>query len=359
MDPQSPQDPRNPPAPERPRRAVVAPWSQTFGERGTAPPLLWDGGVGTALLQRGLDLTREPPEAWLLRHPEVVSAIHAEFAAAGADVLQTNSFGLIRIYAGPVPWPADLGPRPELAALVEACVRLARQGAEAAAIPASPITPSAPSDALDSAGKLACPANLTAPPPALPPEVIGCLGPSGRAEHAPESLAALYEQAAAAFVAAGVSTLHLETCLEPQELKLALAAIASAAPALTLLVSLTLSMGQSGPETPLGIPLARMLRELEHSPQPLAAVGINCSQPARRLHAAVAALAEWSDGRLPILVQPQVGEPAPDCRFPKKPETPDRFAHDLLRLRSEGAAALGGCCGATPDHIRALRHALL
>lgn len=316
-------------------RSVVADWSRAFGERGTGRLMLWDGGVGTALVHRGLALASEPPEAWLFRRPDEVAAVHAEFAAAGVDVLQTNSFGLVRLYAEPAAWPGALGPRPELTELVQKSVQLACQGAAAPAA--------------------AAPAGEPVP---LGPEVIACLGPTGRSGLPPGSLAATYEAAAAAFAAAGVAVLHLETCLEPQELALALAAVASAAPELTLIVSLTLSMGQSGPETPLGTPLGRMLRELDRSPQPLGAVGVNCSQPARRLHAAVAALYEWSGGRIPILVQPQVGEPSPDCRFPAKPESPERFARDLLRLRDEGAAALGGCCGATAAHLRALRQAL-
>ena len=320
----------------------VADFCRGFRERGAGRLLLWDGGVGTALLRRGLDLESEPPEAWLLRRPAEVAAVHAEFAAAGVDVLQTNSFGLVRLYSQPSAWPGALGPRPALAELVQKSVQLARQGgahgaAESAGEPAPP-----------GSEVIAC----------LGPEVIACLGPTGRSDLPQGLLASTYEAAAAAFAAAGVSVLHLETCLEPQELALALAAVASAAPELALIVSLTLSMGQSGPETPLGTPLGRMLRELDRSPQPLAAVGVNCSQPARRLHAAVAALYEWSAGRIPILVQPQVGEPSPDCRFPAKPESPERFARDLLRLRDEGAAALGGCCGATPEHLRALRQAL-
>jgi 5-methyltetrahydrofolate--homocysteine methyltransferase len=163
---------------------------------------------------------------------------------------------------------------------------------------------------------------------------------------------------ASAFFAAGVRTLHLETCLEPRELQLALQAISEAAPELLLWVSFTLNMGHSGPETPLGVPLSRMLRELERAPALPAAVGVNCSQPARRLHAAVGLLDEWAAGRLPILVKPQVGDPAPDCRVKARPETPERFARDLLRLCAEGVAALGGCCGTTGEHLRAVRQAL-
>lgn len=313
-----------------------------FRARGAAQPIVWDGGVGTALIARGLELGREPPEAWLLRRPDEVLAVHSEFAGAGAEVLQTCSFGLVRLFVEPSSKLSALGPEAEfteLAALVQQSVRLANQAARhrASPQPAEPTEPTSPTAA---------------------PTVIGCLGPTGRTGIDEGRLAAAYGAAAHAFHAAGVAALHLETCLDPGELQLALRGIRQAAPELALLVSLTLSMGQSGPETPLGVPLARMLRELDHHPLPLAMVGINCSQPARRLHAAVAALYGWTAGRLPILVQPQVGDPAPDCRHPARPESPERFARDLLRLRDEGASALGGCCGARGPHIRALCQAL-
>jgi methionine synthase I (cobalamin-dependent) len=305
---------------------VIARWLSGWRAHHASRPLLWDGGVGTGLIARGLQLQTEPPEAWLLSQPEQVVAVHAEFAAAGADVLQTNTFGLVRLLLE----PAGGLSLPAAAELVQKSVRLAQQGAARVARPAGTARP----------------------------EVIGCLGPTGRGAADAGRLAAAYAAVASAFVAAGVHCLHLETCLDPGELQLALRAIHSAAPELELLVSLTLSMGQSGPETPLGTPLVRMLRELDHHPTPLLLVGINCSQPARRLHAAVAALYEWSGGKVPILVQPQVGEPAPDCRHPSRPETPERFARDLLRLRDEGAAALGGCCGARGEHLAAIRQAL-
>ena len=321
------------PEPDKP---LIAGWQRAWRSHGSAAPLLWDGGLGTGLVARGLDLLREPPEAWLVTRPEQVVAVHAEFAAAGAEVLQTNTFGLVRLLTSAAGWPAALGPLPDLTALVDQSVRLARQGAAAAPTPAP----------TGEDGRVAA------------REVIGCLGPTGRTDSDTGRLEAAYAAVAQAFVSAGVHVLHLETCLDPRELQLALRGIRSAAPELELLVSLTLSMGQSGPETPLGTPLLRMLRELDRHPTPPLLLGINCSQPARRLHAAVAALYQWTGGKLPILVQPQVGEPAPDCRHPAKPETPERFARDLLRLRDEGAAAFGGCCGARGEHIRAVRLAL-
>jgi cellulose biosynthesis protein BcsQ len=87
-------------------------------------------------------------------------------------------------------------------------------------------------------------------------------------------------------------------------------------------------------------------------------IGVNCSQPARRLRRAVSELAEWAAGqrgeRPRVLAQPEVDEPAPDCKRPPPPETPERFAADLVQLLSEGADHLGGCCGCRPEHIAAV-----
>ena len=290
------------------------------------PPLLWDGGLGTALVARGLELASEPPEAWLLTRPDEVRSVHAEFAAAGADVLQTNSFGLVRLHHGG--WPAALGPMPPLQTLLAASVALAEAAAPAAG----------------RAGAL--------------PYLVISLGPAANPSLQPARLTATYAELAAAAESLGAAALHLETQLEPSELRAALAGIAEAAPALPVLVSFTLSVGQFGLETPLGVTLGRMLQELERAPVDLAAVGVNCSQPARRLGSAVAALREWAGPGLPVLAQPQVGQPAPDCKRPPSPETPERFARELTRLLDDGATALGGCCGARGPHLQAAREAI-
>lgn len=293
--------------------------------------LLWDGGVGTGLRNRGLDLRAAPPEAWLLQRPEAVRALHAEFARAGADVLQTNTFGLLRLgWPGPrqSPLPA------ELPVLVEAAVRLCREGAAAA---------------------------LEAPP-----EVIACLGPSGLREDqlddAPggRSPAALLEERAellaALFAAQGVQALHLETWYQPWELIAVARGVRAGAPLLSLFCSLTLNPGHSGLETPSGTSLASMLRVLEQVSPDL--IGVNCSQQARRMIPSVTALRAWAGARVPVLAQPQVGAFGADCRGGAKEETPAKYTTDALRLLGAGASAVGGCCGCTGEHLAALRGAL-
>lgn len=295
--------------------------------RRPGPPLLWDGGMGTGLIARGLELAVLPPEAWLLDAPDQVRAVHAEFVEAGVDVLQTNTFGLVRLCHGGQP-ALPLKP-PEMPEMIEKILDRALGLALSAA---------------DAAARV--------------PHVIVSLGPAGKPGLDPGALAATYGEIAALSEARGASGLHLETCLEPIELRAALRGIAESAPELPLLVSLTLSVGQFGLETPLGIPLARMLGEIDRSPIAPVAVGANCSQPARRMRPTLAALREWAGPGLPLLAQPQIDQPAPDCKRPPAPETPERFARDLLQLLDDGATALGGCCGARGPHLQAVREAI-
>jgi len=307
---------------------VATPESLIGALRSHRTPLLWDGGIGTALIARGLSLATEPPEAWLWSRRDEVEAIHRGFAEARVDVLQTNSFGLLRLAAaGSLPQDSATGNVPSLREFVQRSVSVARAGRRAGG---------------------ACPKWL-----------VASLGPTGAPGLEPNRLGALYGEVATAFAENGVAALHLETCFDPLELRVAVAAVRAGAPELPLLVSLTVTSGQLGLETPLGVPLARMLREL--SDEPPALIGVNCSQNAERMGGAVAAVADWASSggrRLPVLARPQLHNGTPDCKRPAKPIEPQRFAEQLLTLIDEGATAIGGCCGVTAAHMAAVRLAI-
>jgi 5-methyltetrahydrofolate--homocysteine methyltransferase len=298
--------------------------------RQSPQPLLWDGGIGTTLVAAGLRLDHEPPEAWLLSQPKAVQAVHAEFASAGADVVQTNSFGLLRLWLS----NSSFAPAVDYRQLVRQSVALAQAGA----------------------GER----------PGRPARVVASLGPAAIAGLPIELLRDRAGQLAGWFAESGVEALHLETCYDPLELRALIGGIRAATPELPLLVSITVSVGQSGLETPLGVPLGRLLQEL--SAQRPDAVGLNCSLPARRLGVAVEALVAWRRrlaGRpadqLPLLFQPQVDQSAPDCKRPATIETAERFAGDLLALVGlveDGAVAIGGCCGCRGSHLAAVRRLL-
>jgi methionine synthase I (cobalamin-dependent) len=274
---------------------------------------LWDGAVGTELIARGLDLQREPPEAWTLARPDEVRCMHASYVSAGAEVVQTNTFGANR------PRLARAGLDGELGALNRNAVGLAR-----------------------AAGA---------------PRVVASLGPTGldpvaACMHA--RIEAAYTEQLRHLVDAGVDGIHCETMYHPVEARAAIAAARQVAPSLPLLVSATCSLGDHGFQTPLGVPLGAMLDALLDAE--IDGIGLNCSLEARKLVGALRLLRERTD--LPVLVQPQAGEPAHACRGEPRGDDPARFARDLVQLVDEGADGVGGCCGAGPAHIAALARAL-
>lgn len=277
---------------------------------------MWDGALGSELVAAGLDLEREPPEAWTLRHPERLLALHGRYLDAGAEVLQTNTFGASRPRLG------RYGLDGELQALNRRAVELARQAGAS--------------------------------------RVVASLGPTGIEPYSREdarAIEAAYVEQVTALVEARPDGLHFETMLHPAEAVAGLRAARRVAPWLPVLVSATYAPGDQGLQTPLGVPLARMTDALlDDEAGPPDALGTNCSLEARKLLGVLRALRERTE--LPLLVQPQGGEPSVGCKGERRGDTPERFARDALRLVEEGTDGVGGCCGAGPEYIRALAAAL-
>jgi homocysteine S-methyltransferase len=285
-------------------------------ERDPQNPLRLDGAIGTELIARGLQLRAEAPESWNLTHPDTVRAIHAAYAAAGAEAIQTNTFGATH------PRLERFGLGAEVRELCLAGARLAREAA----------------------------------PGCL---VLGSLGPSG--ETLPLGgrielgwLEEAFAEAAAALAEGRVDAIHLETQFHPAELQAAVAGVRLGAAKLPVIVSIALMPGVTGLETPHGVPLKRMLQAVEAS-QP-DAVGINCASDGERMLQAVLALRDALS--LPIWAKPQA-RLSDKCATGRSSETPEGFARNALRLVDAGAAAIGGCCGTTPLMIGALHAALV
>jgi methionine synthase I (cobalamin-dependent) len=271
--------------------------------------------MGTELIARGLRVREECPEAWNLERPDEVRAIHAAYVAAGAEVIQTNSFG------GTRPRLARFGRERDQRALLLAAVKLAHEAA-----------------------------------PGLP--IVGSLGPSGETlplGGAPELgwLEEAYAEAARLLVEGGIDALHLETQFHPAELEAAVRGARAGAPGLPIIASMTLMPGVTGLETPHGVPIAKMIRAALASPPD--AIGVNCSVEAERMTAAVVALKEALP--LPVWARPQA-KVSQKCATFRSSETPETFARQALALAHAGAAAIGGCCGIGPDGIAALHRAL-
>jgi 5-methyltetrahydrofolate--homocysteine methyltransferase len=282
-------------------------------DRPDGRPLLLDGAMGTELIARGLQVRHDCPEAWNVDRADDVRAVHASHAQAGAELVQTNTFGATR------PRLARFGLEGRQRELIAAAVRLAREGA-----------------------------------PGLP--VVGSLGPSG--ETLPldgggrvDQLEDAFAEAADLLAGAGAEAIHIETQFHPGELSAAVRGAKKSG--LPVIASMSLMPGASGLETPHGVPAARMIRAVEAAEPD--AVGVNCAIEGERMRAAVELLR--AAFKLPIWAKPQA-KMSPKCVVPKSEETPENFARWALELVEAGASAVGGCCGVGASGIAALRLAL-
>lgn len=272
-------------------------------------PILLDGAMGTELIARGL-APGASPDLWNLQRPSSVRAVHEAYAASGAQVLTTNSFG-----ANPVRL-ASCGARDVTTELNRAAVRLAREAAPDLMV-AGDIGPT---------GEM--------------------LAPLGRLS-ADEASRAFGEQAKA-LASAGVDLFILETFFSAQEAVHALKAVRAAC-SLPVWVTLTFRQTPRGFFTVYGDPLlASCLRLLEEGAE---RVGANCTlSPAAMVSLAELVVPELGGA---TVFQPNAGEPEVRDDGLFYPTTPEEFSRELARIAALGAGAVGGCCGTTPAHIEA------
>jgi 5-methyltetrahydrofolate--homocysteine methyltransferase len=268
--------------------------------------------MGTMLQRSGLPLDG-CPEAWNLERPETVRAVHAAYRDAGAELLQTNTFGGNRLRLH------NAGLADQVAEVNAAAVRLARE--------------------------VAAPIGLL---------IAGSMGPAGSSSLCPHSSAVLsdvFGEQAAALAAAGVDLFLIETMTSVAEARAAIGAAQSQSP---LAVIVTLTLDRNGRTLEGGDPVeaAALLMEAGAT-----AVGANCGYgPAELLPVTVRLRAAFP--QLPLVVQPSAGLPRLVNGQAVYDLTPVEMATWACRLVAAGADFVGGCCGTTPEHIRAIRAVL-
>lgn len=284
-----------------------------FLERLARKPVMFDGAMGTMLYQRGFFLNICYDELCLSK-PDIIAAIHAEYAEAGAEVLETNTFGASRIKLAPY----GLADRAE--AINRAGVRLARQAAGARIYVAASAGP--------------------------------CLAEDGFRSVSPEEAEAAFEEQFAVFAEEGADLIALETFYDLDQLRLA--ARVARRSGLTTLASFALtpaalrSDADPRPET-----LAT--RQLNDDPN-VDAIGINCGLgPAEMFHPVKRMMAL---AQKPVVVMPNAGGPREVAGRMLYLNSPEYFTEFCKRFIELGARGIGGCCGATPDHIRMAARAI-
>jgi homocysteine S-methyltransferase len=287
--------------------------------------LVGDGAMGTMLHAAGCALDRALPEV-SLSDPGLVGTIHDSYLAAGADVIQTNTFGANRL------WLARHGCADQVEEINQAAVRIAR----AASARAQEHRAEEHRAVEHRAGRPVYVAGAVSP--AVTARLRRQVGAAERAEALAEQVRAL--------AAAGADLIMLETFGYLDELAEAVT-VASAACTLPLVAQATFAEdGRTlGGETPREV--AAVLGEL-----PVVMLGGNCTTGPQRMLAVVEDLVRCSP--LPVSAQPNAGQPRRvgdrDFEFSVDGSYVARY---LRRFAEAGAALVGGCCGTTPAHIEA------
>jgi methionine synthase I (cobalamin-dependent) len=270
--------------------------------------LISDGAWGTQLQARGLP-AGTIPDTWNLTHPEHVEAVARAYVEAGSQVILTNSFraNAIAMHASSA---ADLD------AINRAAVAISKKAAGAQAL------------------------------------VFASIGPAGKmllsGEVSADELTRAFAAQAQSLAAAGADALLIETMSDPEEARLAVQAAKSTG--LPVIASFAFDSGKNKDRTMMGA-----------TPEVVAAamadvgadgVGANCGvgvefagSICQRLHAAC---------DLPIWIKPNAGLPVVEGTAIHYATTADYFASHFTALRDAGALFIGGCCGSTPEFVRAL-----
>ncbi len=284
--------------------------------RGSAPGhsgvLLCDGGLGSALIARGL-AQGSAPETWNLSRPDDVVAVHRAYVDAGSMLIHANSFG-----ASPPRLALEAALAGRCAEVNQRAVELARQAAGDRALVAGDIGPT---------GLL------------LPPMGENTEG---------DVFAAIAEQARA-LAEAGADLLSIETMYDLRE---ATAAVRAAArTGLPVMASMTFDRKRRGYFSVMGDRVGPSLAALEAAGA--AAVGFNCTLS----HADMVALVQEAVAAtaLPVIAQPNAGQPRVTPAGVVYDTTRAAFAHDVAAMAAAGARVIGGCCGTTPEFIRSAR----
>jgi methionine synthase I (cobalamin-dependent) len=269
--------------------------------------LIADGAWGTELQARGLD-PGESPDTWNLSHPERVEAVARAYVEAGSQVILTNTFR-----ANAIAMQGDLE------AINRAGVAISKRAAAGRAL------------------------------------VFASIGPTGKmlmaGEIGAEQAQAAFASQATALAGAGADALLVETMSDIEEARLAVAAAKGTG--LPVIVSFAFDSGKNKDRTMMGATPEAVAGAMVEAGAD--AVGANCgvgveyaAAICRRLHAACG---------LPVWIKPNAGLPKMEGTVIQYSVSGESFAAHYGSLCEAGASFVGGCCGSTPDFIRALVNA--
>jgi len=270
-------------------------------------PLVVDGAMGSQLFERGI-LHNACLEELCLSKPEVIGKVHEDYVRAGAQVLETNTFGANAMRL------EKYGLSGKVTELNEAGVKVARAAAGAKAF------------------------------------IVGAIGPSGYflGEALPDDVAkvrAALEEQARVLVGSGVDGLLVETFRQTNELRIAIeSAVAAAGGKIPVIASASVDERSRMADGTSSAEIARLMREWGAS-----VVGVNCCDGPMNVLEAISPMLELG---LPVWAVPNAGLPRRVDERLVYVSTSEYFGVYARRMFKLGVKLVGGCCGTTPDHVR-------
>lgn len=283
-------------------------------------PLLGDGAMGTQLMFAGLE-QGGCGEAWNLTHPERVLAIQRRYAEAGSDCILTNTFGGSRIMLN------RHGHAGDVSAVNRAAVEITREAF---------------------GGRAGF--------------VIGDIGPFGGlmepyGDFTEEQVRTAFSEQAKALVDSGADAIIIETQTSLEELQIGIEASKEAGAA-CVIASMAYDVTRDGStfRTMMGVDPERAAEFMQEHGVDIAALNCGTGMDMERARQAVERYRKVVS--LPVMAQPNAGQPKLVDMKVVYDETPEQMVCGVDPLLDAGAAIVGACCGSTPEHIRAFRAAL-
>jgi 5-methyltetrahydrofolate--homocysteine methyltransferase len=285
--------------------------AKTFLETAKDKTLIFDGAMGTMLMAAGLPSV-EIPILLNVEKPTLVMDIHKHYFEAGADVVITNTFG-----GNPIKLATD-GLSGQIEILNQKAVRIAQN---------------------------ACPEGKF---------VAGDMGPSGKmlkplGDVAVGEMTEAYSLQARELVTSGVDLLIIETMFSLEE---AVAAVHGAREAgdILLIASMTFNRTNNGYFTMMGESVVACAAALTKAGADI--IGANCTLGSLEMIDLTKELRASTD--MPILIQPNAGQPVTRKGVTYYEQSPSDFASDARKIKKAGADMIGGCCGTRPEFIQAV-----
>lgn len=286
-----------------------AEFARLINEKG---PIILDGATGTNLMEAGMPIG-VCPENWVMEHPDVLLKMQSEYVEAGSHIVYAPTFTGNRIKL------EEYGLQDRLVEINATLVKLSKQAVDGKALVAGDMTMTGQQ-----------------------------LFPMGELMF--EELVEVYKEQARVLAEAGVDLFVVETMMSLQECRAAVLAIREVC---DLPIMVTLTYNEDG-RTLFGTPPETAVVVLQSLG--VDAIGVNCSTGPMEMVPLVEKMAEYST--VPLIAKPNAGLPELEGKKTVYRMTPEEFAEAGVALVKAGVAIVGGCCGTTKEHIRALADAV-